>query len=125
MSSLIEDLERDLQAPVEVRRFGSGWLSGFLGLVLSVAGLCLVASLRWPDWFSTPELEPLRAWSGFRLIVHLVLIGGYALALLSLLLRPRKAIGTAALLVALTATLLGGSAVQPRETADWGIFFGI
>jgi sterol desaturase/sphingolipid hydroxylase (fatty acid hydroxylase superfamily) len=125
MPNWIESLEHDLQSPVAVRRFGSGWLSGFFGLVLAIVGLCLVASLRWPDWFSTPELEPLRAWSGFRLLVHLVLIGGYALALLSLLLRPRKAIGMAALLVALTATLLGGSAVQPRETADWGIFFGI
>jgi sterol desaturase/sphingolipid hydroxylase (fatty acid hydroxylase superfamily) len=125
MTGWIEDLEKDLQAPVAARRFGSGWFAGFFGLTLAIVGLCLVASLRWPDWFSTPELEPLRSWSGFRLIIHLVLIGGYALALLSLLLRPRKAIGMAALLVALTATLLGGSAVQARETADWGIFFGI
>jgi sterol desaturase/sphingolipid hydroxylase (fatty acid hydroxylase superfamily) len=125
MASWIDDLEHDLQSPVAVRRFGSGWFSGFFGLVLAIAGLCMVASLRWPEWFATPQLEPLRAWSGFRLVVHLVLIAGYALALLSLLLRPRKAIGMAALLVALTATLLGGAGVQPRETADWGIFFGI
>jgi sterol desaturase/sphingolipid hydroxylase (fatty acid hydroxylase superfamily) len=125
MTDWIERLERDLQAPVAARRFGSGWFAGFFGLLLAIVGLCLVASLRWPDWFATPALEPLRAWSGFRLLVHLVLIGGYALALLSLLLRPRKAIGMAALLVALAATLLGGSGVQPRETADWGMFFGI
>jgi hypothetical protein len=91
MTAWIESLEKDLQAPVAARRFGSGWFAGFFGLLLSILGLCLVASLRWPDWFSTPELEPLRAWSGFRLVVHLVLILGYALALLSLLLRPRKA----------------------------------
>jgi sterol desaturase/sphingolipid hydroxylase (fatty acid hydroxylase superfamily) len=81
--------------------------------------------LRWPGLFATPELAPLRNWSGLRLLVHLVLISAYALALLSLLLRPRKAIGATALLVALSATLLGGSAVQARESADWGIFFGI
>jgi sterol desaturase/sphingolipid hydroxylase (fatty acid hydroxylase superfamily) len=41
------------------------------------------------------------------------------------LLRPRKAIGASALLVALAATLLGGAGVQPRETHDWGVFFGV
>ena len=125
MAGWIDSLEKDLQAPVASRRFGSGWFAGFFGLTLAILGLCLVASLRWPDWFSTPELEPLRAWPGFRALVHIVLIAGYALALLSLLLRPRKALGMAALMTALAATLLGGSGVQPRETADWGMFFGI
>lgn len=125
MRTWFERLERDLQSPVEVRRFGSGWLSGFLGLVLAIAGLCLVVSLRWPDWFSTPELALVRNWTGFRLVVHGILIGAYGLALFSLLLRPRKFIGTTALLTALLATLLGGAGVQPRETHDWGIFFGI
>jgi sterol desaturase/sphingolipid hydroxylase (fatty acid hydroxylase superfamily) len=125
MRSWLANLERDLQSPIEVRRFGSGWFSGFFGLVLAIAGLCLVMSLRWPDWFSTPDLAIVRNWTGFRFVVHLVLIGAYALALLSLLLRPRKFIGTTALLTALLATLLGGAGVQPRETHDWGIFFGI
>jgi sterol desaturase/sphingolipid hydroxylase (fatty acid hydroxylase superfamily) len=125
MRGWIERLERDLQSPIAVRRFGSGWFSGFFGLVLAIAGLCLVVALRWPDWFSTPELAPLYRWQGFRLVVHAVLIAAYALALLSLLLRPRKAIGASALLVALAATLLGGAGVQPRETHDWGVFFGV
>lgn len=125
MRGWFENLERDLQSPIEVRRFGSGWFSGFFGLVLAIAGLCLVVSLRWPDWFATPELAMVRDWAGFRLVVHCVLIGAYALALLSLLLRTRKIIGTTALLVALLATLLGGAGVQPRETHAWGIFFGI
>ena len=125
MRGWIETLERDLQSPIAVRRFGSGWFAGFFSLVLAIAGVCLVASLRWPDWFSMPQLAPLYHWSGFRVVVHGVLIAAYALALLSLLLRPRKAIGATALLIALAATLLGGADVQPRETHDWGVFFGI
>jgi sterol desaturase/sphingolipid hydroxylase (fatty acid hydroxylase superfamily) len=54
-----------------------------------------------------------------------VLLLAYALALLSLLLRPRKALGVTALVIALIATILGGAAVRPEETHDWGIFFGI
>lgn len=125
MKKWLENLERDLQSPLAVRRFGSGWFSGFFGLLLAVTGLCLVAALRWPDWFAMPELSPLRDWSGLRPAVHLILLSGYGLALLSLLLRPRKAIGATALVVALIATLLGGAYVQPRETHDWGVFFGV
>ncbi|BAI98406.1 sterol desaturase [Sphingobium sp. TA15] len=125
MANWFDSLERDLQSPLAVRRLGSGWFSGFFALLLSTTGLCLVMALRWPDWFATPELAALHAWGGLRPLVHALLIGGYALALLSLLLRTRKAIGATALIVALLATLLGGAEVQPRETHDWGVFFGV
>ncbi|MFB9051164.1 sterol desaturase family protein [Sphingobium indicum] len=125
MANWFDSLERDLQSPLAVRRLGSGWFSGFFALLLSTTGLCLVMALRWPDWFATPELAALHAWGGLRPLVHALLIGGYALALLSLLLRTRKAIGATALIVALLATLLGRAEVQPRETHDWGVFFGV
>jgi len=118
-------LAHDLEAPIEARGFGTGWFSGFFALVLAIGGLCFVAALRWPGWVGMPELGVLRGNSGFRLVVHLVLLSAYALALLSLLLRPRKALGLSALIIALSATILGGSAVQPEETKDWGIFFGV
>ncbi|MCB2067148.1 MAG: sterol desaturase family protein [Erythrobacter sp.] len=115
----------DLESPREVRRFGSGWFAGFFALLLALSGLAMVVALRFPDWFATPELQVVKDWNGFRLVVHLTLLAAYALALLSLLLRPRKALGFAALLVALAASLLGGANVQPEETASWGIFFGL
>lgn len=121
----LADLAHDLEAPIEVRRFGSGWFSGFFGLLLATIGLGLVVALRWPGLFAMPELNVLRAWPGFRLLVHLVLIAGYALALLSLLLRPRKAIGFTALAIGILAALLGGAEVKPQESHDWGIFFGL
>jgi sterol desaturase/sphingolipid hydroxylase (fatty acid hydroxylase superfamily) len=120
-----KQLGHDLEAPIEARGLGTGWFSGFFGLLLALVGLSFVAALRWPDWFAMPELEVLRGWSSFRLVVHLVLLSAYSLALLSLLLRPRKALGATALVIALAATILGGSAVQPQETRAWGIFFGV
>lgn len=113
-----QSLKRDLEAPIEARGFGTGWFAGFFAIVLAMAGLCFVAALRWPEWFAMPELAKLRDMQGFRPFVHLTLLGAYALALLSLLLRPRKALGGTALVLALAASILGGAAVQPRETHD-------
>jgi sterol desaturase/sphingolipid hydroxylase (fatty acid hydroxylase superfamily) len=121
----LDNLMRDLESPVEVRRFGSGWFAGFFALLFAVAGFGMVVALRYPDWFATPELAVLKDWGGFRAVVHAVLLSSYALALLSLLLRPRKALGATALAIGVTAALIGGANVQPQETRDWGIFFGL
>ena len=93
MANWFEQLESDLGSHVAVRRFGSGWFSGFFAIVLVIAGLCFVAALRFPAYFAMPEMEALRGAGGFRLLVHVTLLSAYALALLSLLLRPRKALG--------------------------------
>lgn len=118
-------LEHDLTAPVEVRGFGSGWFSGFFALLFAISGFGMVMALRYPEWFATPELQMVKAWPGFRGFVHVILLIAYALALLSLMLRPRKAMGATALVIALVASLLGGSAVQAAGTQSWGIFFGL
>jgi len=118
-------LRDDLQAPIEARRFGSGWFAGFFALVLAIAGFGLVVALRWPGLFATPELAKLRDLPGFRLGVHVTLLLSYTLALLSLLLRPAKAIGFTALAIGIAAALLGGADVQPDEMRSWGVFFGL
>lgn len=124
-SDYLKNLMRDLESHTEVRRFGSGWLSGFFGLLFAISGFFMVVALRFPDWFATPELEIVKGWTGFRGIVHLTLLASYGLSLLSLLLRPRKALGLTALMIGLAAALMGGANVQPAETRDWGIFFGL
>jgi sterol desaturase/sphingolipid hydroxylase (fatty acid hydroxylase superfamily) len=123
--SFTKRLVRDLEAPIEARGFGTGWFSGFFALLLALAGLGFVAALRWPGWFAMPELEAVRSLGAFRLLTHFVLLSAYALALLSMLLRPRKAIGMAALVIALGASILGGSHVAAQESQSWGIFFGV
>jgi sterol desaturase/sphingolipid hydroxylase (fatty acid hydroxylase superfamily) len=121
----LQTLMHDLESHTEVRRFGSGWLSGFFALLFAIAGLLMVVALRFPDWFATPQLTAVKDWPGFRGAVHLTLLVSYALALLSLLLRPRKVLGATALMIGLGAALLGGANVQPQETRDWGMFFGL
>jgi sterol desaturase/sphingolipid hydroxylase (fatty acid hydroxylase superfamily) len=125
LGQFFKNLERDLTAPIAVRGFGSGWFAGFFALLFAICGFAMVLALRYPDWLAMPELKALKNWPEFRVAVHLMLLASYALALLSLLLRPRKALGAAALVIGLAAALLGGSNVQPSDTHSWGIFFGL
>jgi sterol desaturase/sphingolipid hydroxylase (fatty acid hydroxylase superfamily) len=125
MADILKSLRKDLEAPIEARGFGTGWFAGFFAVLLAFAGLAMVLALRYPALLSTPQLAAVRDWSGFRPLVHIVILGAYALALISLLLRPRKALGFTALGLALVAGLLGGSGAEAREVHDWGIFFGL
>lgn len=125
LGQFFRNLERDLTAPIEVRGFGSGWFAGFFALLFAICGFGMVLALRYPEWLAMPELKALKDWPEFRVAVHLMLLASYALALLSLLLRPRKALGATALVIGLAAALLGGSNVQPSDTQSWGIFFGL
>src|SRR5215467_8356836 len=88
-------LRAELESPPALRRFGSGWISGILGLVLGVAGLFLVISLRVPGMFAVPELRTLHTNPWFRLLLHFVLLSAFAMSALSLALRRGKSLGTA------------------------------
>src|SRR5215475_13344785 len=87
-------LRGELEAPSALRRFGSGWISGVLGLVLGIAGLLLVISLLAPGVLAIPETQTLRDHPAFRLAIHLILISAFVLSLLSLVLRRDRILGT-------------------------------
>jgi sterol desaturase/sphingolipid hydroxylase (fatty acid hydroxylase superfamily) len=102
-------LREELEAPAALRKFGSGWISGVLGLVLGFAGLSLVLSLMAPGALAIPETRELYENPWFRVGLHALLIGAFALATLSLVLRRRKSLGTCGVSVTLVAAMLGGS----------------
>lgn len=125
MSPLRESLRNELEAPPALRAFGSGWISGVLGLVLGIAGLLLVISLRAPGLFSMAELRPFQDAVWFRLALHFLLIVAFACAALSLALRRGKLLGTAGVVVALLAVILGGSRATSLVPDATPIFFGL
>jgi sterol desaturase/sphingolipid hydroxylase (fatty acid hydroxylase superfamily) len=118
-------IRQELEAPPALRRFGSGWVSGVLGLVLGVAGLLLVVSLRAPGQFSMPEIRALHAQAWFRLVLHGILLAGFACAALSLVLRKDRVLGTAGIALALVASLIGGSAAGALGPDSSPLFLGL
>lgn len=118
-------LRAELEAPPALQRFGSGWISGVLGLVLGLGGLLLIVSLLFPGALSMPEFGQFHTSKPFRLVLHVVLILAFAFSALSLALRKDRTLGTAGLACTLLAALLGGSrasAVAPDATP---LFFGL
>lgn len=128
MSKIHESRNRlrgELEAPSALRRFGSGWISGVIGLVLGVAGLLLVMSLRAPGLFSMPELRALHVNTWFRLGLHGILLAAYALSALSLVLRKDRILGTLGVAATLAATLLGGSRATALVPDPTPLFLGL
>ena len=115
----------ELEAPPALRRFGSGWISGVLGLVLGVAGLLLVISLLAPGLFSIPETQNLRDNPWYRIGIHFTLIAAFAFSALSLVLRKERTLGTCGVAVTLSAALLGGSQAAAVVAGRPPLFFGL
>src|SRR6476661_7753854 len=89
-------LRADLESPQELRQLGTGWLSGTAAVIFSIAGLFFVLCLRYPALLTVPQARPLYESPWFRLVLHFMLIGAFALAALSLVLRTNKVLGFSA-----------------------------
>jgi hypothetical protein len=119
-------IRNDLEVPEELRRFGSGWLSGVAALVLGIASLCLLLGERLQGVFSTQMLAPLYALPQFTLIIQGLLVASFILACTNLILRRNRILGFSAIvLVLVTMTIAQTLAAQAaRNTSlalslDW------
>ena len=118
-------LRAELEAPPTLRRFGSGWISGVLGLVLGLAGLLLIISFRAPGTFSMPELGPLRSSPWFRFGLHALLLVAFGSSAISLVLRRGKLLGSVGIATTLIAALLGGSQATTLVPDPSPLFLGL
>jgi len=125
LNTLRKDLRGELEAPREARRFGQGWISGVIALVLALGGLFLVVCLRFPATFTVPEIRGVVDVALFRVAVHVVLIAAFTLAVVSIVLRRSKLLGLTAIVATLAATALGGSRAQPVGELTSGVYFGL
>jgi sterol desaturase/sphingolipid hydroxylase (fatty acid hydroxylase superfamily) len=125
MGKVRQKLRADLQSEKDDRKFGTGWISGVMALFLAMAGLITVLCLRYPNVLTTPMLQQQLDGGLVRAGLVIVLIAGFALAVLNLALRRQKIMGFVAVTGILVATLLGGPQTQTSDTLDTGIYFGL
>jgi len=93
-------------------RFGSGWISGVLGIVFSALAGGGVLCLLFPSWLTTPDARRLYPLDVVRFLIYAFLVAGFGLGTLSVLLRRSKGLGVSALALAAVTTLLGGSTTK-------------
>lgn len=102
-------LRRELEAPAALRAFGSGWISGTLGLALGLASLGLVIAYRFPGIFATKELLGAIPSGVLRIGLVLMMMFAFSMAILSLLLRKNAYLGMLGLGITLVASIIGGT----------------
>jgi sterol desaturase/sphingolipid hydroxylase (fatty acid hydroxylase superfamily) len=123
--SLRKDLRSELEAPSELRKFGSGWIAGVLGFAFALGALLLVLIMRQTELFSTPELAALRQGNWFKPALMLVMLSAFLLGCLSLTLRPQKTLGFLAVVITLAASLLASLPGLPDLTGGRNVYFGL
>ncbi|MGI9497843.1 MAG: sterol desaturase family protein [Mariniblastus sp.] len=110
------------------RKFGSGWISGALGLLLSSMGLAAVICFLYPEFLTLQEIR-----YGFyrenlfwiRPLLFAVLTVAYLLGITNLALRKNKTLGFATLGLALTASLLGGASAESAKNIRGDVSLGL
>jgi sterol desaturase/sphingolipid hydroxylase (fatty acid hydroxylase superfamily) len=118
-------LRRELEAPPALRKFGSGWISGVLGMMLGLASLGAVVMMRFPGVFVMKESAALVAHPGFRTGMLVLMVLAFLFAMLSLLLRPGKVLGMTGMVAVLLAVMLGGSQAQAVAPDMTPLYFGL
>ena len=118
-------LRRELEAPPALRKFGSGWISGVLGMMLGLAALGAVIMMRFPGVFVLKESAALVAHPGFRTGMMALMVLAFLFSMLSLLLRPSKVLGMTGMVAVLIAVTLGGSQAQAVAPDMTPLYFGL
>jgi lathosterol oxidase len=109
----------------EPTHFGSGWISGVLSVVLGAMGLGGVLCLLFPEQLTSPELRAIYPVPLMRALIHFVLVSSFVLGLISVVLRRRKILGSAGILLTAVATLLGGADVPIEGTFRARSYLGL
>ena len=68
-----QKIRSELEAPVEGRHVGTGWLSGVAGFIGAIIGIAFVVCLKFPD-LTIPAIRPYYEHAYFRFALHALLI---------------------------------------------------
>jgi sterol desaturase/sphingolipid hydroxylase (fatty acid hydroxylase superfamily) len=118
-------IRAELEAAPALKQFGTGWISGVLGLTLSLACLGLVLALRFPGVFSAAELTAFQGKPWFRMILMGLLFMAFLSSLLSLILRETKTLGTTGITLTMLASVLGGWMATPVMSDYTPMYLGL
>jgi sterol desaturase/sphingolipid hydroxylase (fatty acid hydroxylase superfamily) len=94
------------------QHFGSGWISGLIGLLLGAGSFFAVLVFHFPEWLTANTLRDQYPIELMRGLLTLAIIAAFFFSALNLLLRPNKRLGLAGLALTCGAVILGGAGVE-------------
>ncbi len=105
--------------------FGTGWWSGILSAFFGLLSLGSVIVLHWPQLLSSASLRGYYPMPVMRMAIQIAIGFAIAAGLVSAVLRRKKILGLTGMLLALVATMLGGSSVEINEPLTSGPSIGL
>ena len=121
MNNLLNEIDSDK------RKFGTGWISGFIGLALALLGLATVLCFWYPTWLTVQDTREFygQHLTAIRIVLQLVLISAFVLGITSAMLRTSWMLGFTTVSIVLLATLMGGSQATAKTVAGGDIYLGL
>jgi sterol desaturase/sphingolipid hydroxylase (fatty acid hydroxylase superfamily) len=120
-----EEIRRELESPPALRVFGSGWWSGALGIILGVTAFFGVLCVWFPGVFSIAELKTMHQTGWYHPVLIAMIAIAFFCSLISLILRPSKALGMTGLVFTLLALTLAGNGMKPVVSGSSPYYFGL
>ena len=115
------------EVDAEDQKLGSGWISGFLGLLLAIAGLATVLCFWYPQLLTVQDARGFYSnqeqW--IRVLLSVVLIAAFLLGITSAVLRRQKILGFTTVALVLVATLMGGSKATSKLELTSDVYLGL
>jgi lathosterol oxidase len=107
--------------------FGTGWWSGVLATFTGFLAFGAVLCMRYPQLLTSPEYRHYYPVPIIRMLIQGLIVAAMIFGVASAILRKKKILGLTGMLLALSATLLGGANVQitgplhdgPAIGLDW------
>lgn len=122
---MLEQKINDFFGDAESTGFGTGWWSGVLASFCGFLAFGAVLCLHFPQVLTSPELRPHYPMHVIRMLIECLIVGTLILGTISSILRKKKVLAFTGLLLATTATVLGGSSVQINENLRNGPAIGL
>jgi sterol desaturase/sphingolipid hydroxylase (fatty acid hydroxylase superfamily) len=122
---VIEQKINEFFGDAESTGFGTGWWSGILAAFFGFLSFGAVLCLHFPQVLTSPELRTHYPMHLMRLLIEFLIVGTLVFGTISSILRKKKVLAFTGLLLAIAATLLGGSSVQINENLRNGPAIGL
>jgi len=122
---VIEQKINEFFGDSESTGFGKGWWSGVSSAFFGFLALGGVLCLYFPQLLTDPELRPYYSLHVIRLLIQGLIVAAFAFGVASSILRRKKILGLTGMLLALAATVLGGSSVRVNHNLGQGPAIGL